>query len=67
MNGPQDPGEKLRIAFELHEAGIALQRCNLKRRHPEADERTIDRLLEEWLLRRPGEAPFVAYVPPEAT
>jgi hypothetical protein len=35
----------------LVEAGIALMRQNLRRRHPEADEIRIDDLLKTWLYR----------------
>ena len=35
----------------LVEAGIALMRQNLRRRHPEANEIRIDDLLQTWLYR----------------
>jgi hypothetical protein len=44
----------LRIAFDLHEAGVALMRQNLRRRFPEADEGEIDARLAAWLHERPG-------------
>lgn len=46
--------EKLRIAFELFEAGLALMRQNLRRRHPEESEAEIDARLSAWLRERPG-------------
>ena len=51
------PAQKLQIAFDLHRTGMALQRQNLKRQHPDADEEQIDALLDAWLGDRPG-APF---------
>lgn len=51
---PLTPEAKLRIAFELFEAGVKLQRQNLRRAHPGASEVEIERLLAEWLSTRPG-------------
>jgi hypothetical protein len=48
------PAEKLRIALDLGEAGTELMLQNLRRRHPEADESEVERMLGEWLLERPG-------------
>ena len=48
------PAEKLRIALDLAEAGVELMLQNLRRRHPEADDAEVDRLLQAWLLERPG-------------
>lgn len=44
----------LRTAFDLFTAGVRLQRQNLRRRHPEASEQEIDRLLKAWMQERPG-------------
>jgi hypothetical protein len=44
-------------AARMSEEGIALMRQNLRRRHPEADETEIDRLLAEWRVDRPLDAP----------
>lgn len=51
--------ERLRMAFDLHEAGVDLQRQRLKRAHPELDARAVERLLIAWLHREgePGDAP----------
>ena len=49
--------EKLRVAFDLADEGMALQRQNLRRRHPGASEAEIDRLFEEWLCDRPPDSP----------
>jgi hypothetical protein len=46
--------ERLRLALELHDAGVAMMRQNLRRRHPDADEEEIERRLIEWLHTRPG-------------
>ncbi|MFI5401542.1 MAG: hypothetical protein ACHQ1G_01190 [Planctomycetota bacterium] len=48
------PAERLRIALDLHDAGVAMMRQNLRRHHPDADEREIERLLLAWLHERPG-------------
>ncbi len=44
----------LRTAFDLFVAGRHMMRQNLKRRHPEASDQEIDRLLRAWLRERPG-------------
>lgn len=46
--------DNLRLAFELHEAGVALMRQNLRRRMPHASEEEIDACLAIWLRERPG-------------
>ncbi|WP_438000499.1 hypothetical protein [Sorangium sp. So ce185] len=46
--------ENLRLAFELHDAGVALMRQNLRRRLPGAGEEDIDERLADWLRERPG-------------
>ena len=48
------PVEKLRAALELHEVGVALIRQNLRRRHPDEPDDTIERRLTKWLRTRPG-------------
>lgn len=45
---------KLRTAFDLFVAGERLMRRNLRRRHPDASEQEVDRLVGEWLRHRPG-------------
>ena len=40
--------------LDLFQTGVDLMRQNLRRRHPEASEEDIERLLHEWLLQRPG-------------
>jgi hypothetical protein len=48
------PAERLRIALDLHDAGVEVMRQNLRRRHPGAGEQEIERLLLAWLHERPG-------------
>lgn len=46
--------ERMRLTFDLFEASVQMQRLNLRRRHPGADDEEIERLLVEWLHTRPG-------------
>ena len=48
------PADKLRQALELFESGLDLMRQNLRRRHPDASQEELERLLTEWLRTRPG-------------
>lgn len=48
---------RLRVAFEMHDTGMQLQRQNLRRRNPDASEAEIDRLFEQWLDDRPPDCP----------
>lgn len=50
---PNDPAAKLRLAFDLFQAGEDLMRMNLKRRFPEASDDEIERKLVAWLMYRP--------------
>ena len=45
---------RMRMAFDLYETAEAMMRQNLRRRHPEASEAEIERLLDAWLHHRPG-------------
>ncbi|MEE8601302.1 hypothetical protein [Euzebya tangerina] len=49
-----DEVERLRSALALHDAGVALMRQNLRRRHPDEDEEQIAARLRAWLRTRPG-------------
>jgi hypothetical protein len=51
---PSSVSEAFRATLDLFQTGVDLTRQNLRRRHPDADEREIERLLQEWLLERPG-------------
>jgi len=46
--------ERFLLALDLHEAGVALMRQNLRRQYLEADEIEIDARLNQWLRERPG-------------
>ena len=47
------PEERLRITFELHEAGVAMQRERLRRKFPEATEAELTAKVNEWLAFQP--------------
>jgi hypothetical protein len=51
---PERMRERLRLAFDLHEAGVSMMRARLRREHPDASPEAIERLLGEWLRTRPG-------------
>ena len=46
--------EAFRATLDLCETGVGLMRQNLRRRHPEAANEDVERLLRAWLLDRPG-------------
>jgi hypothetical protein len=46
--------EAFRATLDLFQTGVDLMRQNLRRRHPEAAEEHIERLLHDWLIERPG-------------
>ena len=47
-------GERLRIALDLWETGVALQRAAFRREHPELTDDEIESLVNKWLATRPG-------------
>lgn len=51
-NDPKVMAEKLRMAFELFDAAVAIQRQNLRRRNPSASDDEIEALLERWVAKR---------------
>jgi len=51
---PSPDAVRLRLAFELFEAGVALERQRLRRDHPDEEESEIEARLAAW-LRRAGE------------
>jgi hypothetical protein len=51
---PSAVSEAFRATLDLFQTGVDLMRQNLRRRHPYADEREIERRLQEWLRERPG-------------
>jgi hypothetical protein len=46
--------ERLRLALDMHELGVDMQRTRLRRTHPEASEEQIEAEVRAWLRRRPG-------------
>jgi hypothetical protein len=50
----ETPEQRLRLAFELFDAGIAIMRENLRRRRPHASREEIQASLNAWLQERPG-------------
>ena len=46
--------ESFRMALDLFQTGVDVMRQNLRRRHPEADDEAVERLLGKWLQERPG-------------
>lgn len=58
VSGPpsSNAAEHFRLALDLWETGIVLQRQRLRRLHPDARADEIERRLNEWLQERPGAA-----------
>ncbi|WP_157129105.1 hypothetical protein [Nocardia amamiensis] len=50
----ETPGQRLRLAMEMYEFGVRMQRTRIRRNRPEATEDEIDEAVNEWLLTRPG-------------
>lgn len=48
------PSEKLRIALELFESGVAMMRETLRRDHPAESDAQIEERLRRWIRHRPG-------------
>ena len=46
--------DAFRTTLDLFQTGVDLMRQNIRRRHPEAPDEDVERLLYEWLLARPG-------------
>lgn len=51
---PEAAAARLRLTLQMADAGIEMMRLNLRREHPDLSHEEINRLLQEWLLRRPG-------------
>jgi hypothetical protein len=47
----KSPAERFREALEMYDEGVALQRQNFVRRHPNASPGEIDVMLQGWLQR----------------
>lgn len=54
MAGARDLADRLLVAADLWETGVAIRRQSLRREYPAASEAAIDRLLTMWLQERPG-------------
>ncbi len=55
--GPEErrkAAERLRLALDMAATGESLMRATLRRRHPEADEAAIERMIVAWYRTRPG-------------
>ena len=46
--------EQFRLALEMYEFGERMYRASLRRRHPDASEAEIARMLRAWRQSRPG-------------
>jgi hypothetical protein len=46
--------ESFRATLDLFQTGVDVMRQNLRRRHPDASDEELDRLVRAWLLERPG-------------
>ncbi|MCA9569092.1 MAG: hypothetical protein KC656_14690 [Myxococcales bacterium] len=53
-----DPGRRLLHALELMEMGLAMQRQNLRRRHPEWSEAEVDGAMRRWVSREDEPLPW---------
>jgi Rv0078B-related antitoxin len=47
---------RLRLALDMYEFGVQMQRARLRRLNPAASEADIDVAVQKWLLTRPGAA-----------
>lgn len=46
--------DRLLATFDLFDLGVDMMAANLRRRHPDASPAEIERMLDDWLLERPG-------------
>ena len=46
--------ERFQTTLDLWATGVALQRQTIRRKHPDASDDDIDRMLTAWLQHRPG-------------
>ncbi len=49
-----DPATRLRIALELHDLGVRMQRQRLRREHPEWSDAELADAMRAWMRDRPG-------------
>lgn len=50
---PEGPADRLRIALDLHDAGVDMMRQRLRRLHPGATGAELEHALRSWLLDKP--------------
>jgi hypothetical protein len=49
-----DPATRLRIALELHDLGVKMQRQRLRREHPDWSDAQLAEAMRAWMRERPG-------------
>jgi hypothetical protein len=54
MDDREAAARRIRLAFDLHEAGVEMRRQALRREHPDLSDSQIAALLRDWLRTRPG-------------
>ena len=55
VHGPDSPvARRLRLALEMFEFGVAMQRARLRRLYPDEDDEAIGARIRDWLRTRPG-------------
>ena len=52
--GSETVGDRMLAAFEMFEFGVELMAANFRRRHPHASPEELERMVDDWLLERPG-------------
>ncbi|MFF3226724.1 hypothetical protein ACFYV7_28285 [Nocardia suismassiliense] len=50
----ESPAQRLRLAFEMYDFGVRMQRARIRRTRPGATEAEIEEAVQDWLLSRPG-------------
>lgn len=60
MDSASDSLQKGAMTATLHEAGVAVMRENIKRRHPGFSPEDVDESLRRWLFRLDGPLPIDA-------
>ena len=61
-----DPATNLRTALAMADAGIRMKRESLRRSHPDASEKDLTRLLQEWLDSKPVDFPGLRRASPRS-
>jgi len=55
--------DNLRLAFELFEAGEAMYRQKVRRKHPDWSDEAVEEAVDEWLQRADVDVPPASPVP----